>query len=113
MKTVIRGGTVVNAHHAGPADVLIDGEEIAAVGRLGDLGSQERQGALAASNSLNSDSIHFLPLREPALPSGNCILSLFSGPARYAARSVSHDCSHALIRSSSLSISGTKGLPLK
>jgi dihydropyrimidinase len=41
MKTVIRGGTVVNAHHAGPADVLIDGEEIAAVGRLGDVDAEE------------------------------------------------------------------------
>jgi len=37
MKTVIRNGTVVNADHEGVADVLIDGEQIAAVGRIGEL----------------------------------------------------------------------------
>jgi dihydropyrimidinase len=41
MKTLIRGGTVVTAAHAGPADVLIDGEEIVAVGDVVDPGAQE------------------------------------------------------------------------
>ena len=41
MSTVIRGGTVVNASHSGPADVLIEGEEIVAVGRLGDVDAEE------------------------------------------------------------------------
>ena len=41
MKTVVRGGTVVNASHSGPADVLVDGEEIVAVGRLGDVDANE------------------------------------------------------------------------
>jgi dihydropyrimidinase len=41
MRTVIRGGTVVNAGHAGPADVLIDDEAIVAVGRIGDVDGQE------------------------------------------------------------------------
>ncbi len=34
MRTVIRGGTVVGVDHEGPADVLIEDERIAAVGRL-------------------------------------------------------------------------------
>ena len=37
---VIRGGTVVTASDAGPADVLIDGESIAAVGRIGDVDAE-------------------------------------------------------------------------
>src|SRR6478735_9922376 len=37
---VIRGGTVVTASDAGPADVLIDGETIAAVGRIGDVDAE-------------------------------------------------------------------------
>jgi dihydropyrimidinase len=41
MRTIIRGGTVVTAAHAGPADVLIEGEEIAAVGAVGDVGADE------------------------------------------------------------------------
>jgi dihydropyrimidinase len=41
MKTVVRGGTVVNASHSGPADVLVDGEEIVAVGRIGDVDADE------------------------------------------------------------------------
>jgi dihydroorotase-like cyclic amidohydrolase len=36
MSTLIRGGTVVSASHASVADVLIDGEEIVAVGDVGD-----------------------------------------------------------------------------
>src|SRR6476619_8116260 len=37
---VIRGGTVVTASDAGPADVLIDGETIATVGRGGDVNAE-------------------------------------------------------------------------
>ena len=37
---VIRGGTVVTASDAGPADVLIDGETIAAVGRIRDVDAE-------------------------------------------------------------------------
>ena len=37
---VIRGGTVVTASDAGPADVLIDGESIAAVGASGAVGAE-------------------------------------------------------------------------
>jgi dihydropyrimidinase len=36
MRKLIRGGTVVTAAHASIADVLVDGEEIVAVGDLGD-----------------------------------------------------------------------------
>ena len=36
MRTLVRGGTVVSASHASVADVLIDGEEIVAVGDVGD-----------------------------------------------------------------------------
>jgi dihydropyrimidinase len=35
MRTLVRGGTVVSASHASVADVLIDGEEIVAVGDVG------------------------------------------------------------------------------
>ena len=38
MRKLIRGGTVVTATHSSPADVLVDGEEIVAVGALGDVG---------------------------------------------------------------------------
>ena len=38
MRTLVRGGTVVSASHASVADVLIDGEEIVAVGDVGDAG---------------------------------------------------------------------------
>lgn len=41
MSTVIRGGTVVTAAHATPADVLIEDERIAAVGNLGDVDAVE------------------------------------------------------------------------
>lgn len=37
MRTLIRGGTVVTAADSAQADVLVDGEEIAAVGALGDV----------------------------------------------------------------------------
>src|SRR5215218_8777462 len=37
MRTLVRGGTVVSATHASVADVLLDGEEILAVGSLGDV----------------------------------------------------------------------------
>ena len=37
---VIRGGTVVTASDAAPADVLIDGETIAAVGRIGEVDAE-------------------------------------------------------------------------
>src|SRR5215218_736617 len=37
MRTLVRGGTVVSATHASVADVLIDGEEIVAVGDVGDV----------------------------------------------------------------------------
>ena len=37
MRKLVQGGTVVTATHASPADVLIDGEEIVAVGTLGDV----------------------------------------------------------------------------
>ena len=40
MSTLIRGGTVVSASHASVADVLIDGEEIVAVGDVGDTGAE-------------------------------------------------------------------------
>ena len=40
MSTLIRGGTVVSASHASVADVLIDGEEIVAVGEVGDAGAE-------------------------------------------------------------------------
>jgi dihydropyrimidinase len=36
MRRLVRGGTVVSATHASVADVLIDGEEILAVGEVGD-----------------------------------------------------------------------------
>ena len=36
MRTLVRGGTVVSASHASVTDVLIDGEEIVAVGDVGD-----------------------------------------------------------------------------
>src|SRR4051794_7021876 len=37
MRTLVRGGTVVSATHASVADVLVDGEEIAAVGDVGEV----------------------------------------------------------------------------
>src|SRR5215203_6251503 len=37
MRTLVRGGTVVSASHASVADVLIDGEEIVAVGDVGEV----------------------------------------------------------------------------
>ena len=37
MRKLIRGGTVVTAAGEALADVLVDGEEIAAVGALGDV----------------------------------------------------------------------------
>ena len=40
MKTLIQGGTVVGSDHEAVADVLIDGEEIAAVGALGDVDAE-------------------------------------------------------------------------
>jgi dihydropyrimidinase len=40
MRTLVRGGTVVSATHAAPADVLIDGEEIVAVGDVGDVDAE-------------------------------------------------------------------------
>ena len=40
MSTLIRGGTVVSATHSSVADVLIDGEEIVAVGSLGDVDAE-------------------------------------------------------------------------
>src|SRR5215212_3919692 len=40
MRTLVRGGTVVSATHASVADVLIDGEEIAAVGDVGDVDAE-------------------------------------------------------------------------
>jgi dihydropyrimidinase len=41
MKRIIRGGTVVTAADASRADVLIDGERIAAVGALGEVDAEE------------------------------------------------------------------------
>jgi dihydropyrimidinase len=40
MRTLIRGGTVVTAADSAVADVLVDGEEIAAVGALGDVDAE-------------------------------------------------------------------------
>ena len=40
MRKLIRGGTVVTATHSSVADVLVDGEEIAAVGALGDVDAE-------------------------------------------------------------------------
>jgi dihydropyrimidinase len=40
MRKLISGGTVVNATHSGLADVLVDGEEIVAVGSLGDVDAE-------------------------------------------------------------------------
>jgi dihydropyrimidinase len=40
MKTLIQGGTVVGSDHEAVADVLIDGEEIAAVGSFGDVDAE-------------------------------------------------------------------------
>jgi dihydropyrimidinase len=40
VRKLIRGGTVVTASHSSPADVLVDGEEIAAVGSLGDVDAE-------------------------------------------------------------------------
>ncbi len=40
MRKLIQGGTVVTASHATPADVLVDGEEIVAVGALGDVDAE-------------------------------------------------------------------------
>jgi dihydropyrimidinase len=40
MRKIVRGGTVVTAVDQFPADVLIDGEEIAAVGALGDVDAE-------------------------------------------------------------------------
>ena len=41
MRKLIQGGTVVTAADSAQADVLIDGEEIAAVGALGDVEDAE------------------------------------------------------------------------
>ena len=40
MRKLIRGGTVVSATHSSVADVLVDGEEIAAVGSFGDVDAE-------------------------------------------------------------------------
>ena len=40
MRTLIQGGTIVGADHETVADVLVDGEEIAAVGSLGDIDAE-------------------------------------------------------------------------
>ena len=40
MRKLIQGGTVVTATHSSVADVLVDGEEIAAVGALGDVDAE-------------------------------------------------------------------------
>jgi dihydropyrimidinase len=40
VRKLIRGGTVVSATHSSQADVLVDGEEIAAVGALGDVDAE-------------------------------------------------------------------------
>nr|MDQ4041888.1 amidohydrolase family protein [Actinomycetota bacterium] len=40
MKKLIQGGTVVNAGQSSVADVLVDGEEIVAVGSLGDVDAE-------------------------------------------------------------------------
>ncbi|HEY1276584.1 MAG TPA: dihydropyrimidinase [Thermoleophilaceae bacterium] len=40
MRKLIRGGTVVTAAHSSVADVLVDGEEIAAIGNLGDVDAE-------------------------------------------------------------------------
>jgi dihydropyrimidinase len=40
VRKLIRGGTVVTATHSSVADVLVDGEEIAAVGALGDIDAE-------------------------------------------------------------------------
>src|SRR5215212_8511960 len=40
MRTLVRGGTVVSATQSSIADVLVDGEEIAAVGALGDVDAE-------------------------------------------------------------------------
>ena len=40
MRTLVRGGTVVSASHASVADVLVDGEEIVAVGDVGDVDAE-------------------------------------------------------------------------
>src|SRR3954470_21541292 len=40
MRRIVRGGTVVSASEETPADVLIDGEEIVAVGTFGDVDAE-------------------------------------------------------------------------
>jgi dihydropyrimidinase len=40
MRKLVSGGTVVTAAHASIADVLVDGEEIVAVGDLGDVDAE-------------------------------------------------------------------------
>src|SRR5215210_3581174 len=40
MRTLVRGGTVVSATHSSVADVLLDGEEIVAVGDVGDVDAE-------------------------------------------------------------------------
>ena len=40
MRKLVRGGTVVTATHSSVADVLVDGEEIVAVGSLGDVDAE-------------------------------------------------------------------------
>jgi dihydropyrimidinase len=40
VRKLIRGGTVVTATHSSVADVLVDGEEIAAVGALGEVDAE-------------------------------------------------------------------------
>lgn len=41
MRTIVRGGTVVTAAHTTRSDVLIDGEQIVAVGDLGEVDAKE------------------------------------------------------------------------
>ena len=43
MRTLVRGGTVVSATHASVADVLVDGEEIVAVGDVGEVDARGRR----------------------------------------------------------------------
>ena len=49
MRTLVRGGTVVSATHASVADVLVDGEEIVAVGDVGEVDANVVGGLYAAT----------------------------------------------------------------
>ena len=40
MRKLVQGGTVVNAGQSSIADVLVDGEEIVAVGSVGDVDAE-------------------------------------------------------------------------